>query len=164
MSLSPIVIIGYGNPSRGDDALGPLVIEQLEQQQRVDKRDSAYELITDFQLQIEHVTDLENRDLLLFIDAAVSTAPPYQFSQLKPLRDHSYSSHSLTPATLLAVFEDVYKKPAPPAYLLTIPGVQFELGKSLSPQAKACLGYSLDFINALLEKPVPASWDEKRTG
>lgn len=164
MNRPPIVIIGYGNPSRGDDALGPLLIERLEQSQQKSGSSSTYELITDFQLQIEHVTDLQGRDLLLFVDASLSAAPPFEFSPLKPHRDHSYSSHSLTPATLLAVFEAVYKEHPPPAYILSIPGAEFELGRPLGQQAEDYLNQALNFTNTLLEKPLKTLWDEKVTG
>jgi Ni,Fe-hydrogenase maturation factor len=32
--MAPILIFGYGNPSRGDDALGPELIQRLEHRQR----------------------------------------------------------------------------------------------------------------------------------
>ncbi|AKH20509.1 hydrogenase maturation protease [Sedimenticola thiotaurini] len=157
MSRAPVVIIGYGNPSRGDDALGPLLLERLEQ--CPDIAAGIYEPITDFQLQIEHVTDLEQRQLLLFADASVSAEAPYGFSRLTPLQDHSYSSHSLSPATLLAVFEQVYGIPPPPAYLLTMPGYSFELGQPLSPRAASYFEQVVDFVRGLLQQPQRAFWD-----
>lgn len=159
MSRAPVVIIGYGNPSRGDDALGPLLLDRLAQ--CPDIPPGNYEMVTDFQLQIEHVTDLEQRDLLLFADAAVSAPAPFGFSRLTPLQDHSYSSHSLSPATLLAVFEQVYGTAPPPAYLLTIPGYAFELGQPLSSQAADHLGQAVDFVRELLRQPRQTCWERK---
>ncbi len=54
----PILVLGYGNPSRGDDALGPLLLDFI--QQHLDT--SQFEIVTDFQLQIEHALDLQNRE------------------------------------------------------------------------------------------------------
>lgn len=159
MSRPPVVIIGYGNPSRGDDALGPLLLERLGQYPDIDP--GLYEPVTDFQLQIEHVTDLEGRDLLLFADASVSAGVPFGFTRLTPLQDHSYSSHSLSPATLLAVFETVYGTAPPPAYLLTIPGYAFELGQSLSPQAAGHLEQAVDFVRGLLQQPQQTCWERE---
>ncbi|NBS18146.1 MAG: Ni/Fe hydrogenase, partial [Gammaproteobacteria bacterium] len=64
-----LLILGVGNPSRGDDALGPLLIEQLETLLSQEERAAAggIELLTDFQLQIEHALDLLNRSLVLFV-------------------------------------------------------------------------------------------------
>ena len=64
-----LVIFGYGNPSRGDDALGSLLLARAETEvDRLPGLDVA--LVEDFQLQVEHALDLEDRDLALFIDAA----------------------------------------------------------------------------------------------
>ena len=30
MSIAPVLIVGYGNPGRGDDALGPELVARLE--------------------------------------------------------------------------------------------------------------------------------------
>lgn len=159
MSRAPVVIIGYGNPSRGDDALGPLLLERLAL--CPDIGPGLYEPITDFQLQIEHVTDLKQRDLLLFADASVAAPAPFGFTRLTPLQDHSYSSHSLSPATLLAVFEQVYGTTAPPAYLLTIPGYAFELGEPLSHPAAEHLKQAVDFVRSLLQQPQRTCWERE---
>ena len=50
----PILIFGYGNLSRGDDALGPLLLEYIEDHCDL----STIELLVDFQLQIEHALDI----------------------------------------------------------------------------------------------------------
>ncbi len=151
-----MVIIGYGNPSRGDDALGPLLLERLEAL-AIDP--GTYEPVTDFQLQIEHVTDLEQRGLLLFVDASLSAQPPFGFSRLTPQRDHSYSSHSLSPATLLSVYQEVYKTAPPPAYLLTIPGYLYELGQPLSRKAAEHLEQAVSFVDVLLKHPQRRFWE-----
>lgn len=153
------MIIGYGNPSRGDDALGPSLLEQLQELQPAGMGPAVYEPITDFQLQIEHVTDLASRNLLLFVDASLTAGAPFEFTRLTPQRDHSYSSHSLSPATLLSVYQDVYKTAPPPAYLLTIPGYSFELGAPLGPQASAHLLAATEFVVELLRHPHRTEWD-----
>ena len=66
--IKPILVFGYGNLSRGDDALGPLLLDYI--QKHCDLR--KIELLTDFQLQIEHALDLEHRSLILFVDASVA--------------------------------------------------------------------------------------------
>ena len=49
-----VVVFAVGNPSRGDDALGPLLMAGLEQQDW-----PGVQLVSDFQLQIEHALDLD---------------------------------------------------------------------------------------------------------
>ena len=51
---TPILIFTYGNPSRGDDALGPAMFDLLEKHKRETGELDRVELLTDFQLQIEH--------------------------------------------------------------------------------------------------------------
>ena len=75
----PVLIFTWGNPSRGDDALGTLAYDLLDQEDFAD-----VDLLTDFQLQIEHAIDLENRERVLFIDASANARPPFEFYQLIP--------------------------------------------------------------------------------
>ena len=100
MRVPGLLILAVGNPSRGDDALGPLFLERLGEWRERGGDWEGVELLTDFQLQIEHAVDLENRALVLFVDASVSCPPPYQFARLRPARDTSYTSHALSPAAV----------------------------------------------------------------
>ena len=62
---NPNLIFTWGNPSRGDDALGPAMYDLLQNEDI-----SGVDLLTDFQLQIEHAIDLEGRERVLFVDAS----------------------------------------------------------------------------------------------
>ena len=116
------------------------------------------ELLTDFQLQIEHAVDLENRALALFVDASVSCPPPFQFSRLQPVRDVSYTSHALSPAAVLHVYQQINHAPPPPAFQLAIRGERFELGEPLSAAAEANLAAALVFVGQLLAQPDGELW------
>ena len=159
-----LLILACGNPSRGDDALGPLFLERLAElrEQRGDWDD--VELLTDFQLQIEHAVDLENRALALFVDASVSGPPPFQFTRLQPARDTSYTSHALSPAAVLHVYEQINHAPPPPAFLLAICGERFELGEPLSAAAEANLAAALEFTGRLLTMRNVARWEQLAAG
>lgn len=125
-----LLLFGYGNPGRGDDALGPLLIE------RIDRLELAHvTCLIDMQLLIEHATDLTGCDQILFADADMSCREPFEFSAVNAGKDSSYTSHALTPAALLFVYQQVYARHAPPAFLLRIRGYHFELGDALSAQA-----------------------------
>ena len=154
-----LLILAVGNPSRGDDALGPLFLERLAagQKQRDDWSD--IELLTDFQLQIEHAVDLENRTLALFVDANVSCPPPFQFSRLQPARDTSYTSHALSPAAVLHVYTQINRYSPPPAFQLAIRGERFELGEPLSAEAEANLTAALAFVGQLLTMQKAETWE-----
>ena len=129
-----ILLFGYGNPGRGDDALGPELIERIARLHL-----AGVECQNDMQLQVEHVTDLNGCDQVLFIDADMSCAEPFEFSGIVAAMDDSYTSHAMNPTALLHAYGQVYGKDAPPAFLLRIRGCDFELGDPLSNKASANL-------------------------
>ena len=149
----PLLIFAYGNPSRGDDALGPLLIEKLQILNL-----EGIEILTDFQLQVEHAYDLQGRERVLFIDASVSCETPYTFSRLFAQKDPSYTTHVMSPMAVMHVYQELYGDP-PPSYLLQVRGESFELGASLSPQAEVNLQSSLDLLRRLCSESNLQEWD-----
>lgn len=153
-----ILIFGYGNPSRGDDALGPLFLERiLERIQRQPQggagadhlarlRDQL-ECLTDFQLQIEHALDLLGRALVLFVDASESGPEPFTLVQLHPDAQLSYTTHAMSPSAVLAVYQQTQRQPLPPCWLLAIRGYDFdELGAPLSLKAETNLTAAVEAV------------------
>jgi hydrogenase maturation protease len=145
-----ILIFGWGNPSRGDDALGPSLIGRIEAARPRHPEWGEVMLLTDFQLQPEHALDLEGRECVLFVDASVSCTAPYAFGRLLPERDIGYTTHAMKPAALLAVFRQVTGREPPPAWLLTVRGESFELGEPFSDGARAHLDAAVGFVESLL--------------
>ena len=146
-----MLIFAWGNPSRGDDALGPALIARLEAALPAHPEWGALALLTDFQLQPEHALDLDGHERVLFVDASVSCASPYAFDRLRPSPGFGYTTHAMKPEALLAVFRQVTGGEPPPAWLLTIRGDSFELGEPLSRQAQAHLDAAADFVESLLD-------------
>ena len=144
------LIIGIGNPSRGDDALGPRLIERLEVLALPD-----VELLTDFQLQVEYVLDLHGRREIIFVDAAASGTAPCTFAPVEPERDTSFSSHALSAPALLAAYAQHFGDAPPPSYLLAIRGYAFELGAALSRQAHGNLDVALRLVMQRLRANIP---------
>lgn len=160
MSLSkPILILAYGNLSRGDDALAPLLLDAV--QNLPEALLEKVECLTDFQLQIEHALDLQNRELVLFADASVANKQPIEFSQLQPVYDNSYTTHAMNPAAVMQVYQDVLKATPPPCFLLTLQGVEFELGADLSAVAEQSLQHAAEFTRLLLESPSLDQWHKQ---
>jgi len=155
-----ILIFGYGNLSRGDDALAPLLLEKIEAEIDVNK----VEILTDFQLQIEHALDLEDRQLVLFVDASVACESAFDFCELQPSRDKSYTTHAMSPASVLQVYQSIKKTAPPPCFLLSIQGLSFELGESLTTQAQQNLQQALEFTEQLLKHPELKYWQAQVTG
>lgn len=154
-----VVVLACGNPSRGDDGLGPTLLDRLEAcaPGLADHCDLA--LLSDFQFQVEHALDLEGKDMALFIDASVAGAAPCGLHRLAPEPDGSFTTHALSPSAVLYVYRGIRGQEPPPAYLLGIRGVGFELGAPLSPQAAAHLEAAWSLLRRLLEDPRPEAWD-----
>jgi len=153
-----LLVFAYGNPSRGDDALGPQLFDLLAESRAQHPEWPDFELVTDFQLQVEHATDLEGRDLVLFIDASVSCPTPFLFSHLQPARDARYTTHEMSPQAVLHVYEQVYRKPAPPSFLLSVRGENFDLGEPLSPAAVENRDAALALLVQLCSQPHLEAW------
>jgi len=156
--MSRVLVLAWGNPSRGDDALGPELVRRLEElsaQKAEAWRD--YEFLTDFQLQPEHATDLAERDLVLFADAAATGRAPFSFSRVRPARDPSFSSHAMSPSAVLSVYRQVFEQEPPDAYLLAIRGESFELGRPMSAGAQRHLDAALALAARLLDAPAAAN-------
>ncbi|MDO9269682.1 MAG: hydrogenase maturation protease [Methylobacter sp.] len=152
--LKPVLLFGYGNLSRGDDALGPLLLEYVEIHCSLD----AIEILSDFQLQIEHALDLENRRLVLFVDASLACVNAFDFTVLEPARDKSYTTHAMSPAAVLDVYQSIKNQTPPPCFLLSIKADKFELGDGLSANAETNLVEACSFAEHLLRNPDLDFW------
>jgi hydrogenase maturation protease len=148
-SAAPVLVIGVGNPSRGDDALGPLVIRQLRERLRAMPAStrSAVELLDSTQLQPEHSLDLRDRRRTIIIDAAASGAAPYQHATVTPAATLDPSTHRLSPAALAELYRQLHGA-APKLETLAVRGYRFELGSPLSRAAKDNLTAALDWVVA----------------
>lgn len=132
------LLFAIGNPSRGDDALGPAFAAGVA--------DLDLDVIEAFQLQVEDLLDLHDRPWVLFVDAAVGLDRPWRWSSPAPGPDPGVS-HALSPAALLGHHARLVGPP-PPARLLALRGEAFELGEPLSPAAAAGLAAALSAFRA----------------
>lgn len=154
----PVLVLGYGNPSRGDDAIGPLLIDYLST-----LRLSGVELLTDFQLQVEHVLDLEGRSLVLFIDATVSQQQAIRVLPLHPDTAFSCSTHALSPQQLLGAQLKVTGHLPQSSFLLAIKACQFELGAELSSDMQEHYQQACQLLVQMLDNPCPDYWQSLTT-
>ncbi|MGE5384459.1 MAG: hydrogenase maturation protease [Betaproteobacteria bacterium] len=135
MTVAPIVVFAIGNPSRGDDALGPCFGERLVDWLTHEGRGDEIELIDDFQLQVEHAVDLQGRKLALFVDAGMDTPAPFSLNRLHPANDFGPTTHAISPGAVLQVYARTLDGDPPAAFVLCIRGESFELGAALTVEA-----------------------------
>ena len=147
--VPPVLVLGWGNLSRGDDALGPLCVAALQAQWPAALAGQV-EFLEDHQLNIEHTLDLLGRRAVLFIDASLNCAAPFEVRQPQARHDTSFTSHALSPQALLQVFADTQCCAAPPVQLLAIRGECFGLGDPLGGMAQGHLDAALVWARAWL--------------
>lgn len=150
MAVKPLLVLAWGNRSRGDDALGPLFLDALRAALSVAQA-ARVELLEEHQLQPETALDLLGRERVLLADADPAAPVPHRFGTVQPHRDASLNSHALSPAALLAVARDLDAGSAAPVTLLGLHGQRFGLGLPLSDAARAALpasvAWALDWID-----------------
>lgn len=140
---APLLVIAVGNPARGDDGLGPALLELLDTTGL-----DGVESLVEFQLQVEHALDLAERKAVLFIDAS-RTAAGVELTRVTPAEALPTLSHALTPSGVLHVARRLGQG-LPEAWQLAIEGASFELGAGLSDAARSRLPRALDAAQAWL--------------
>ena len=135
-----VLIIGYGNPLRGDDGFGWHAAQQLSS--RLNSPD--VRLIACHQLTPELAEDLSRADRVVFIDAARDLPPGEMRCEavLPSTAEHAVRpisySHHLSPSTLLDVSRELYGS-WPKALLISVGGEEFSDRECLSATVSKAL-------------------------
>lgn len=147
-TVAPVLVFAWGNLSRGDDAIGPMLVDHLR---AALPANGAVECLDDYQLQVEHALDLVGRKRVLFVDASVVAEAPFAVTELKAQHDTSISTHAMSPQALMQVFENLHGMGAPPCTLMAIRAEQFGLGEPPTAQALSNLDAALVWTLAWLD-------------
>jgi hydrogenase maturation protease len=126
------LVIGWGNPLRGDDGLGWTAAAALEE------RD--VQVRVSHQLMPEYAEEISRSDLVVFIDAACDNGSgELQAGKIEPRCSPSAGfSHQLDPAGLLGLAEGLYGS-CPEAYLFSVGGRRFDYGEELSEEVQSAV-------------------------
>jgi hydrogenase maturation protease len=138
--MGRILVYGYGNPGRQDDGLGPALVAKLEEE-----RVPGVTTDCNYQLQIEDAVAVAEHDAVIFVDASLVGGEPFTFTELEPSNDITFTTHTMSPASVLALCHELYRKSVR-AYLLAIRGYEWELVEGLSPMAAKNLDEASRFI------------------
>ncbi len=145
----PVLIVGYGNPLRGDDGLGWYAVEQLAE--TVDQ--DCVTILERHQLTPELAEDISRAALVIFVDARCDGTPgDMRCEALAPGQPSSDSfSHQVDPPALLAYASKLYGA-RPEAVLFSVTGESFGYETQLSETARAAVPGLLSRIHDLLER------------
>ncbi len=153
--MKRVLVYGYGNPGRQDDGLGPALIQMLEGEVI-----PGVETDCNFQLQIEDAMAVSQSDAVIFVDASFDGGEPFTFGELEPSVDIAFTTHAMSPASVLALCHELYQKSVP-AYLLGIRGYEWEPLEGLTPTARRNLESAFSFIRSKLDEMMEGSIDGK---
>jgi hydrogenase maturation protease len=144
--LRSVLVIGYGNELRRDDALGPKVASAVEARNLPGVR-----VITCHQLTLELAEPMSQVETVIFIDAAVSLAA-VQVTPLSPRLLPQVRAHSSDPASLLSLAHSLFGR-APQAWSIALPAFDMDFGEGLSSRAEDSMRAGLEAFERLI-----ASW------
>jgi hydrogenase maturation protease len=142
-----VLVIGIGNPGRGDDGLGPALAAALEAD-----AGPCVTVTANYQLVVEDAPDVAAHDVVVFVDAAVSGPAPLALRSVVPGEGIAFSSHHVAPQALLALARDLFGARTR-GYTLAVRGYEFEaFCESLSPAAADNLAAAETFLRRRLQR------------
>jgi hydrogenase maturation protease len=148
------LLIGIGNPLRGDDGVGPLLLEELAQDWNGWRTASA-ELKAVHQLTPELALAVADVQRVLFVDACVVSVRSGPWIETlavagDPVGCDSLGSHQLAPATLVALAHTLYGWQGEGA-LLRVPAFAFPHGCRFSAPLKRNLPQARHLVRHWLQ-------------
>jgi len=146
-----ILVYGYGNPGRQDDALGVRLAENIEQWV-MDEHIQNVEVDSNYQLNIEDSDSVSKADIVIFADASIEEIDDFIFTKVDP--DNSsieFTMHAVSPAFVLDLCRKIYGK-CPDAYLIHIKGFEWEFEEKLSDDAMLNLAKATSFLKGKISE------------
>lgn len=141
-----VLLIGYGNPAREDDGLGPAAAQAIEKLSI-----EGVSVDSNYQLTVEDAISAARHDVVVFIDAADRGKDPIMFYELEPKHSESFTSHSVAPEAILGLTHDLFNAQTR-GFMLGIRGYSFEMFKEeMTTEALKNLEVAVKFITPLLK-------------
>ncbi len=140
-----VVVIGYGNTLRRDDAVGHQIARQAERLWSPRIR-----AIAIHQLTPEVAAELAEADRAIFIDARpAASSLPVGAEEIEPMEQGSASLvHAIAPGFLLGLCRVLYGR-CPRSWMIAVPAADFRFGEGLSDVAREGIPQALAVIETL---------------
>jgi hydrogenase maturation protease len=144
------LIVGYGNPLRGDDGVGQAVAQTFAGHDAI----AGVDALACHQLTPELAERFAAAAWVVLIDAAAGLeAGRVSVTRLQPApAPASTLGHYVEPAQLLHLAQALYGR-SPEAYLVTVGAGSLELGEGLSPPVAAALPEVISIVRRLALRP-----------
>ena len=145
-----VLVYGYGNPGRQDDALGIEMANMIEKWAE-EHHIKNIETDSNYQLNVEDAERISNKDVVVFVDASQEDIHEYKFTHLDPSSEKvEFTMHAVSPEYVLHVCKDLFDK-SPKTCLLAIKGYEWNFQEGLSDNAKLNLEQAFQFLTRKLE-------------
>jgi len=147
-----LLVIGYGDPTHGDDAIGPQVSKMIQKLGLENVEVCALE-----QLRPELSTKLAKVDYAIFVDACQRSEAGVKIKTLEACGLETAGSsvpgegHSWPPCSLLALTQSVYGS-YPKSWWVEVAARDFITGHPLSHQAKQSIQNAVEEIESLIDQ------------
>jgi hydrogenase maturation protease len=140
-----VLVVGYGNPLRGDDGIGPHVAGRIAARGFPGVR-----VLSLVQLVPELAADLAGARLVVFVDARIGGEEGgVEVVPVAASGAPGWAAHAADPGALLALTGAVYGR-VPEAVWVLVSGVDFGPGEGLSPAGARNARAAVDRVEALL--------------
>ena len=150
--MKKVLIYGYGNPGRQDDALGILLAEELEKW-AVKNNLGFIDFDTNYQLNIEDALTISKYDLIIFADASIEDISDYVITKVRPSQKTEFTMHAMDPEFVLHLCQSLYDK-YPDTFLVHLKGYDFDFQVKITDRAKRNLNTVTNILKDLLSDPV----------
>ena len=143
------LVVGYGNPLRGDDGVGWVIAGLLA----TDPRFAGTDVLQRYQLTPELALDVSRADLVVLVDArSGAPAGSVAIERVDPASANGTTwSHHLGPASLVALAGELYGH-APEVHVVSVGVTSFEVGDGLAPAVEAAVAGAIDTIAGLIAR------------
>jgi hydrogenase maturation protease len=139
--LSDMLVLGYGNPLRRDDAAGCLVAEKI-----LSLDHNNIDAVSAHQLLPEHAELIRRYRRVFFVDASADkTLNEIRVTHLSATKTDMDSLHACDPESILSLCKSLYDS-SPDATFIAIPARNFDFGDTLSPVTERSVMHAVNYI------------------
>jgi hydrogenase maturation protease len=135
--MTRTLVIGYGNPLRGDDGLGWRVVERL-----AEMADPSATTMAVHQLTPELAEPISAVDVVIFVDACCDGSPgSWRCDSIGPSTATPATNsfgHHFTPEALLSYAAAVFQA-RPQSLLISAAAESFDCGEKLTPRTESAM-------------------------
>ena len=149
--MADVLVIGYGNPLRGDDGVGPVIAEELAR--NMCALDPKVKVVACHQLNPEMAEAVADTRAVIFVDASVELKPgDVRISTVQPDQFAPAAfTHSMKPSALLATASELFGQ-APRAQKVAIGAASFDIGMALTPEVRAAVSKATKLIQTEIHR------------